>query len=110
MKNYSLFILIILSSLLTFLFSCTNSLGKKGAWNATYKQEFLSNCKAEIQKEESLVKIDSLTISKICDCVADKAEKAFAPLEMEEKKSQNQMKTISTDCARDILIENLNKN
>lgn len=103
-------ILLICFLFLIFLASCTNNLGKKGAWNATYKQEFESNCKAEIQKEKSLLKIDSLTIYKICNCVAQKAETEFAPLEMEEENSQIQMKTISTDCARDILIENLNKN
>lgn len=92
------------------LVSCTNGLGKKGEWNATYKAEFVSNCKAEINKEESLLKIDSLVIFKICDCVASKAEKAFEPLKMEDKNAQLQMKTISTDCARDILIENMNKN
>lgn len=105
-----LLVLIIPSFLFVILFSCTNSLGKKGEWNATYKTEFVSNCKAEIQKEESLLKIDSLTISNICDCVASKAEKEFAPLKMEEKNAQTKMKTISTDCARDFLIENLNKN
>ncbi len=92
------------------LFSCTDNLGKKGKWNADYKQVFLSDCKTEIQKEKSLVKIDTLTISSICKCVADKAEKEFAPLKMEQESSQTQMKIISTDCARDILIENLNKN
>lgn len=102
--------ILIYFGLLVFSVSCTNSLGKKGAWNTTYKQEFESNCKAEIQKEESLVKIDSLIVTKICDCIANKAEKEFAPLKMEEEKSQTQMKTISTDCARDILIESLNKN
>ena len=87
------------------LFSCTNSLGKKGKWDATYKQEFLSNCKTEIQSEETLSKLDSVIVSKICNCVADRAEKEFAPLEMEEKEAQSQMKTISTDCARAILME-----
>lgn len=106
MKNHSLFITFILAGFLGFLLSCTSSLGKKGEWNATYKQEFVSNCKAEIQKEKSLVKIDSLTILKICDCVASKAEKEFAPLKMEEEYSQTQMKVISTDCARGILMKN----
>ncbi len=107
MKKYLLFIIHCLLSIV--LISC-NSLGKKGEWNATYKQEFVSNCKTEIKNEESLLKLDSITISKICNCVAKKAEKEFEPLKMEEESSQSQMKTISTDCARDILIENLNKN
>jgi hypothetical protein len=81
-------------------------LGKKGEWNATYKHQFVSNCKTEIQNQKTLVKLDSLIISNICNCVASKAEKEFAPLEMEEENSQTQMKTISTDCARDILIKN----
>ncbi|WP_375561121.1 hypothetical protein ACE193_00780 [Bernardetia sp. OM2101] len=119
MKNYiinnllkkQLIRILVFSHLLSLLIltACTSSLGKKGEWNATYKTEFVSNCKAEIQKEESLLKIDSLTISKICDCVVSKAEKEFAPLKMEEKNALTQMKTISTDCARDILIEKLNK-
>ena len=92
------------------LFSCTSSLGKKGEWTAPYKSQFVSDCKMEIQSEQTLLQLDSLTISKICNCVAAKAEERFAPLEMEQEKSQEQMKTISTDCARDILIENLNKN
>ena len=104
LKKYSR--LVFPCALSIILFACTNSLGKKGEWNATYQQEFRSNCKAEINKEKSLVKIDSLIISKICDCIALKAEKEFAPLEMEEDNSQTQMKTISTDCARDILIAN----
>ncbi len=99
--HFSLFILSV---------SCTNSLGKKGKWNEIYKQEFISNCKSEIRKEESLLKLDSLTISTICDCVAFEAEAEFAPLKMEEERSQSQMKIISTDCARDILMEKLNKN
>ncbi len=93
------------------LTSC-NNLGKKGEWNLEYKAKFESDCKVEIksENEKSLLKLDSLTISKICDCVASKAEKEFAPLDMEKENSQSQMKNISTDCARDILIENLNKN
>ena len=97
------FIICILVS--TTFISCTNSLGEKGKWNATYTEEFLSNCKAEIGKEESLLKIDSLTVSKICNCVVRKAEKEFAPLEMENEESRSKMKTISTDCARDILMK-----
>lgn len=104
MKKY-LLVFIYLSLFVSFI-SCTNSLGKKGEWNATYKQEFVSNCKAEINKEKSLIKIDSLIVFTICDCIAEKAEKEFAPLDMEEENSQPQMKIISTDCARDILIKN----
>lgn len=104
-------IIIVYFLLLSFiLFSCTSSLGKKGEWTATYKEQFVSDCKIEIQSEQTLVQLDSLTISKICNCVAAKAEEKFAPLEMEQENAQEQMKTISTDCARDILIENLNKN
>ena len=99
-------LVLIYSLLFITLISCTNTLGKKGEWNATYKQEFVSNCKTEINKEKSLVKIDSLIISKICECIALKAEQEFAPLKMEEENSQPQMKIISTDCARDILINN----
>ncbi len=98
-------ILLIYSLLFITLISCTNRLGKKGEWNATYKQQFVSNCKAEINKEKSLVKIDSLIVFNICNCIATKAEKEFAPLDMEEENSQPQMKIISTDCARDILIK-----
>ena len=68
-------ILLIYSLLFITLISCTNSLGKKGEWNATYKQEFVSNCKTEINKEKSLVKIDSLIVFNICSCIAEKAEK-----------------------------------
>ena len=113
MKNYlsKKHLLFLIHSLLFFLlFSCTEGLGEKGKWNVAYKKEFLSSCKAEIQKEKSLIRIDTLTVFKICNCVANKAEKEFAPLEMEQENSQSQMKTISTDCARDMLIENLNKN
>ncbi|WP_338763765.1 hypothetical protein WAF17_20380 [Bernardetia sp. ABR2-2B] len=104
-------VLIIYFMFFIVLVSC-NSLGEKGEWKSEYKVAFKADCKAEINKEneKSVLKLDSLTISNICDCVAAKAEKEFAPLEMEEKKSQSQMKIISTDCARDILIENLNKN
>lgn len=109
MKNYSLkkyLLLLIYCSLSIILIACSNSLGKKGEWNATYKQEFQSNCKAEMDKEKSLVKIDSIIILKICNCVTEKVEKEFKPLEMEDEESQTQMKIISTDCARDILLEN----
>ncbi|AFM05508.1 hypothetical protein Fleli_3176 [Bernardetia litoralis DSM 6794] len=105
LKKYLLLIYFLFISLLA---SCTSSLGKKGEWNATYRQEFVSNCKAETQAQKSLVKIDSITVSKICDCVAQKAEKEFAPLETEAVKSQTQIKNISTDCANEILMDILN--
>ncbi len=109
MKNYlSKKYLFIFSYFLVivFLVSCTNKLGTKENWNKTYKKEFIANCKAEIKNEESLLKIDSLTIANICGCIASKAEKEFEPLKMEEQDAQPQMKIISTDCAREILIKN----